>query len=118
MDRYLVISSDTHAGPPTERYREYLEEKYFEAFDADLVAAQQLAGARRDLVDAGAFEEAWEKETGDGGKLASWDPAARNLELDREGIVAEVSLPRRRRARWERVGPVRRRTRFLGGPER
>lgn len=93
MNRYLVISSDTHAGPPTARYRHYLESKYFEAFDADLVASQQLIEERRGLVDAGDFAEQWENETGDGGKKASWDPAARNSELDREGIVAEVIFP-------------------------
>jgi len=78
VNRYLVISSDTHAGPPTARYRHYLESKYFEAFDADLVASQQLIEERRGLVDAGDFAEQWENETGDGGKKASWDPAARN----------------------------------------
>ena len=25
MDRYLVISADTHAGPPSEAYRDYVE---------------------------------------------------------------------------------------------
>ena len=36
MDRYLVISSDCHAGLPPERYREYLDPKYREAFDVAL----------------------------------------------------------------------------------
>jgi predicted TIM-barrel fold metal-dependent hydrolase len=93
MDRYLVISSDTHAGPPTERYRDYLESKYHEAFDADLGASQQLVASKRGLVDTGDFDEQWESETGDGGKRASWDPIARDVELDREGIVAEVIFP-------------------------
>src|SRR5450755_3174404 len=93
MDRYLIISSDTHAGPPTERYRDYLDPKYLEAFDADVAANQQLIGARRDLVDSGDFEENWEHETGDGGKKASGDSTARNIELEREGIVAEDISP-------------------------
>ena len=33
MDRYLVISSDGHAGLPPEKYREYLEPKYRSDFD-------------------------------------------------------------------------------------
>ncbi len=33
MDRYLVISSDCHAGLPGEQYREYLDPQYREAFD-------------------------------------------------------------------------------------
>jgi predicted TIM-barrel fold metal-dependent hydrolase len=93
MDRYLVISSDTHAGPPAERYRDYLDPKYFAAFDADQVAHQEMLAARRTLVDSGTFEEDWEEETGDGGRMASWESKSRNVELDKEGVVAEVIFP-------------------------
>jgi predicted TIM-barrel fold metal-dependent hydrolase len=92
-DRYLVISSDTHAGPPTERYRDYIDPQYREAFDADLAANQELHDLRRDLVDSAEFEKQWEEETGDGGRRASWDPVARDAELDAEGVVAEVIFP-------------------------
>ena len=33
-DRYTVISADTHAGGSHAMYREYLEEKYLDDFDA------------------------------------------------------------------------------------
>ena len=33
MDRYLVISSDGHAGLPPEEYRKYLESKYHDEYD-------------------------------------------------------------------------------------
>ncbi len=36
MDRYLVISSDCHAGLPPEQYRDYLDRKYQAAFDVAL----------------------------------------------------------------------------------
>ena len=36
MDRYLVISSDCNAGLPPESYRDYLDAKYRDAFDAAL----------------------------------------------------------------------------------
>ena len=36
MDRYLVISSDGHAGPRAADYREYVLPKYRDAFDAAL----------------------------------------------------------------------------------
>ena len=36
MDRYLVISSDCHAGLQPQRYRDYLAPKYRDAFDAAL----------------------------------------------------------------------------------
>lgn len=93
MHRYLVISSDTHAGPPTARYRDYIDPPYREAFDRDLAATEQLIAARRGLADTGDFDRKWEEETGDGGRRASWDPAARDAELDREGVAAEVIFP-------------------------
>ncbi len=92
-DRYLVISSDTHAGPPAERYRDYLDPEYRAAFDADLAMALEMNKARAAQSDAAAFEAKWEAETGDGGRRASWDPAVRDDELDKEGVAAEVIFP-------------------------
>src|SRR5271165_874678 len=91
--RYLVISSDTHAGPPAERYRDYLDPKYREAFDEDLKMVKEMSRARSELTDAGDFEAKWVAETGDGGRRASWDPVARDAELDKEGVAAEVIFP-------------------------
>lgn len=93
MSRYLVISSDTHAGPPAERYRDYLEERYREAFDADLEQARLETQFRREATGSAQFEQRWEAETGDAGRRASWDPAERDKELDREGVAAEVIFP-------------------------
>ena len=53
MNRYLVISSDTHAGPPTEAYRDYLEPRFREAFDADLETSLAL----RSIILESASEE-------------------------------------------------------------
>jgi predicted TIM-barrel fold metal-dependent hydrolase len=95
MGRYLVISSDTHAGPPSEAYRDYIDPSYREAFDEDVENALAL----RSVILASAskeqdeFRETWEAETGDGGRLASYDPAVRNVELDKEGIAGEVIFP-------------------------
>ena len=36
MDRYLVISSDCHAGLPPEQYRSYLDPEHRAAFDQAL----------------------------------------------------------------------------------
>lgn len=95
MDRYLVISSDTHAGPPSEAYREYVDPAFREAFDRDLEMSRSI----RSMVQEAASEEQlkfrdeWESETGDGGMRASHDPAVRDMELDREGIAGEVIYP-------------------------
>lgn len=92
-DTYLVISSDTHAGPPARRYREYLDPAFREAFDEHLEQARLEIQFRRDVVEAHAFEQKWLELTGDGGRRASWDPIERDKELDKEGVAAEVIFP-------------------------
>ncbi|HEX7094684.1 MAG TPA: amidohydrolase, partial [Acidimicrobiales bacterium] len=45
---YLIIAADSHAGLPTEQYREYLESKYHEAFDEFLAGrAEQIEAITR-----------------------------------------------------------------------
>ena len=41
MDRYLVISSDCHAGPPPEVFRDYLDPQYRPAYDEVLEAQKK-----------------------------------------------------------------------------
>ena len=92
MDRYMVISSDCHAGLPPEKYRDYLEPKYREAFDVALpiqIAATQEA-ARKFLVDE--INEEWRSGRED---LLSgaWDHDKRIEVLDNDGIAGEVIFP-------------------------
>jgi len=92
MDRYLVISSDCHAGLPPEKYRDYLEPKYREAFDAALpiqIAATEQA-AKKFLVDE--INEEWRSGRED---LLSgaWDHDKRIEVLDNDGIAGEVIFP-------------------------
>ncbi len=54
---------------------------------------KEMSRARSEMTDAGEFEAKWEAETGDGGRRASWDPVARDAELDKEGVAAEVIFP-------------------------
>ena len=54
---------------------------------------KEMNRARSEMTDAGEFEAKWEAETGDGGRRASWDPVARDAELDKEGVAAEVIFP-------------------------
>ncbi len=95
MDRYVVISSDTHAGPPSEAYRDYIDPAYREAFDRDLESALALRSLILESAseEQAKFREEWEAETGDGGARASHDAATRNAELDKEGIAGEVIFP-------------------------
>ncbi len=59
MDRYLVISSDTHAGPPSEAYRDYVDPQHRAALEnlgdvhlalAIAARARAASGARGDTT--------------------------------------------------------------------
>ena len=74
--RYIVISSDGHAGAEMLQYRDYLEQRYLEAFDA---WAKTYVNPYTDLQGETAYR--------------NWDSAARLRELEADGVVAEVLFP-------------------------
>ncbi|HVH18365.1 MAG TPA: amidohydrolase, partial [Myxococcota bacterium] len=76
MDRYLVISSDCHAGLPPQRYREYLDAKHHAAFDVALPIQLELTqkAAKRFLVAD--INEEWRKGR-DSDLSGAWDHDAR-----------------------------------------
>jgi predicted TIM-barrel fold metal-dependent hydrolase len=75
-DRYLVISSDGHAGAQVHEYREYLESKYHDEFDAwEATFQNPFDDLRADFA------------------YRNWDSAARLRELEDDGVVAEVLFP-------------------------
>ena len=89
MDRYLVISSDGHAGLPPERYRDYLDPQYRDKFDVELAAAiAERAGAEQAFLIS-EFNNKWRAENAEG-LDGAWDSAARNKVLDADGVAAEV----------------------------
>ena len=54
MSKYLVISSDGHAGPPAAVYREYLDPEFREAFDRhqeELSAGRMVEVSSSQTVD-------------------------------------------------------------------
>lgn len=75
-DRYTIISADCHAGGSHEMYRDYLDPKYRDDFDA---WREKYRNPFRDLQD--------------GGRIRNWDDERRNGDLERDGIVAEVVFP-------------------------
>ena len=80
MDRYLVISSDTHAGPPSEAYRDYIDPAHRDAFDRDLETAVAL---RSIILESAAEEQAkfrvgGEADAGAGGKPSPDAAASRH----------------------------------------
>ncbi len=93
-DRYLVISADGHAGPPAERYREYLDPAYREAFDEHQASTAALLEGAKAARDNTEFLERWDRITGgDGGLRAAYDSAHRDAVLDGQGVAAEVLFP-------------------------
>jgi predicted TIM-barrel fold metal-dependent hydrolase len=92
MDRYLVISSDCHAGLPPERYRDYLDPRYRDAFDAALpIQTEMIRAAEKRFLIADVNAE-WRR--GREVELAgAWEHEARNRVLDGDGIAGEIIFP-------------------------
>jgi predicted TIM-barrel fold metal-dependent hydrolase len=75
-DRYIVISSDAHAGADLRDYKPYLPSKWHDEFD---VWADAYISPFDDLVHATANR--------------NWDSDFRLQELDADGISAEILFP-------------------------
>jgi predicted TIM-barrel fold metal-dependent hydrolase len=92
MDRYLVISSDGHAGLPAEQYRDYLDPQYREAFDAALpiqIEITQAMEKRFLIADINAkWRQGHEKELS-----GAWDHDERIKVIDADGVAGEVLFP-------------------------
>jgi predicted TIM-barrel fold metal-dependent hydrolase len=76
MNRYTVISSDCHAGAALLEYRDYLDRKYHDDFDA---WAATYVSPFQDLSAPEASR--------------NWDDGVRNAALDEDGIAGEVVYP-------------------------
>jgi len=75
-DRYIVVSSDGHAGAQMEDYRDYLESRWLDEFDE---WAKSYVNPFTDLRGETAYR--------------NWDSKARLEELEDDGVVAEVIFP-------------------------
>src|SRR3954466_6754841 len=92
-DPYIVISADSHAGLPTEQYREYLEKTYWPAFDDFLADRVNVAEEiHRMGTSSEEFAKKWFEENEEGLE-GGWDAERRNKEMDNDGITAEVIFP-------------------------
>ncbi len=75
-DHYTLISSDTHAGGSHAQYREFLDSRFHEDFDAW----------------RGRYKNPF-KDLGDNRRLRNWDDDMRNSQQDSDGVVGEVIFP-------------------------
>jgi len=78
-DRYIVVSSDCHAGAPLDVYRDYLEASYLVEFDH---WAEQFKNPYSDLDDTESRDY-----------RRNFDGAVRQEDLEGDGIVGEVIFP-------------------------
>ena len=91
-DRYLVVSSDGHAGLHAADYRPYVDSKYHEIFDAALPIQIEATQRMSDYFLITDINEEW-RQGRDAELAGAWDPTARDKVIDADGIVAEVLFP-------------------------
>ena len=92
MDRHIVISSDCHAGLPPERYRDYLDPQYREAFDQALPIQLQMNELAEKKFLIKDVNDEWRAGNEDG-LSGAWDHEARLRVLDGDGIAGEIVFP-------------------------
>ncbi len=90
-DRYMIISSDCHAGLPNEEYRPYLDPQFLDAFDAHLAEREALR-EQFQIMGNKQFEEEWFSENEEG-LAGGWDAARRDKELDADAVLGGNSAP-------------------------
>lgn len=92
MDRFIVVSSDCHAGLPGEKYRDYLDPQYRELFDMALpVQEEKIKMAEKSFLIQEINDE-WRKDITQE-LTGAWDHDERTKMLDNDGIAGEVIFP-------------------------
>ena len=92
-ERYLIISSDSHAGLPLAQYRDWLDPKYQAAFDERLPEELAFRQWEVDTFLDKDFERDWKQGRVPEGIGGAWDSSVRERQLEADGIVAEVIFP-------------------------
>lgn len=92
MERYLVISSDCHAGLQPEKYRDYLDAQYRDAFDGAFQAQQEQIKAAEKKFLVADINADWRRGHEDD-LSGAWDHDARVRVLDGDGVAGEILFP-------------------------
>ena len=91
-DRYLIVSTDGHAGLLPEKYGDYVDPKYRSLFDEHVAAEAAMRAEREKDFLIKDFNDQW--RMGNEEKLAAaWDSDLRNQVIDEDGVAAEVLFP-------------------------
>ena len=91
MKKILMVSSDCHAGPQPETYRQYMESAHHDAYAAWIAEAEEQRARRRSLFEPKFYEK--HKAGVSAGVTGAWDADHRLRELEDDGTVAEVIYP-------------------------
>ncbi len=92
MDRYLIISSDTHAGLPNAEYRDWLDPRYHEQFDDATEARKKMMEMAAQGFMNKDFADEWHSDNEEGLR-GGWDATRRDKELDADGVAGEIIFP-------------------------
>jgi predicted TIM-barrel fold metal-dependent hydrolase len=90
LDRYVVITADTHAGHNPAGYESYLEKKWQPDFQQWLGKSQQIEHIIRGVMGNRSIGVDGDPDV-DGPR--NWDSARRLSESEADGVVAEVIFP-------------------------
>lgn len=89
MDRFIVVSSDCHAGLPGEGYKEYLDSSLHEIFDMALPIQNEMMEKSEQQFMIKEINDEW--RAGNEYQLSgAWDHKARIDMLNADGIAGEV----------------------------
>ena len=92
MDRYIVISSDCHAGLLPGQYEEYLDPEYRDMYRQFLPMQLEASAKASENFLIKDVNEAWRKGNEEA-LTGAWDHHERLKMLDRDGIAGEVIFP-------------------------
>lgn len=91
-DRYLIVSTDGHAGLLPEKYRDYVDPQHRDVFDLHVAEEIAMRAAREKDFLIKDYNEKW--RSGNEHKLAAaWDSELRIEVIDDDGVAAEVLFP-------------------------
>ena len=92
MDRFIVVSSDCHAGLPADGYRQYVDPEHRETFDAVLPIQIDMIKKAESSFLIQEINEEWRKDIQQE-LTGAWDYKEREKMLDNDGIAGEVIFP-------------------------
>ena len=103
MSGLIIVSTDCHAGLPTDGYREYLESEHHGVLDDYLASREQAravgatlgSGRKGFAIFSQQFVDDFNAEdlVEPGGPAGAWDFERRTKELEADGVAAEVIYP-------------------------